>query len=64
MLWRNQKEELKEKKKKLKKKKRSLLEFIMSSKFDWSTKEFYYDTLKEFMWTKKIKSVNEINFWR
>ena len=36
----------------------------MGSKFDWSTKEFYYGTLKEFIWTKKIKSVNEINFWR
>ena len=58
MLWKKQKKELKEKKK------RSLVKIIMGSKFDWSTKEFYYDTLKEFMWTKKLKSVNEINFWR
>ena len=36
----------------------------MNSKFDWKAKKFYSDTLKEFMWTKKIKSVNEINFWR
>ena len=26
--------------------------------------KFCSDTLKEFKWTKKIKSVNEINFWR
>ena len=31
----------------------------MSIKFDWNTIKFYSDTLKEFMWTKKIKSVNE-----
>ena len=36
----------------------------MNSIFDWNTIKFYSDTLKEFMWTKKIKSVNEINFWR
>ena len=36
----------------------------MNTKFDWNTIKFCSDTLKEFMWTKKIKSVNEINFWR
>ena len=52
------------KKKKLKKKKWSLVEIIMSNKFNWSTIKFCGDILKEFLWTKKIKSVNEINFWR
>ena len=48
----------------MKKKKRSLVEIIMGSKFDWNTIKFCSDALKEFMWTKKIKSVNEITFWR
>ena len=36
----------------------------MISKFDWNSIKFCNDILKEFLWTKKIKSVNEINFWR
>ena len=52
------------KKKKMKKKKMSLVEIIMSSKLDWNTIKFCSDKLKEFMWTKNIKSVNETNFWR
>ncbi len=58
MLWKKQKKELKEKKK------RSLVEIIMDSKFDRNTIIFCNGMLKEFMWTKKIKSVNEVNFWR
>ena len=45
-------------------KKKSLAEMIMASKFDWNSIKFCNDTLEEFLWTKKIKSVNEINFWR
>ena len=48
----------------MKKKKRSLVEITMNSKFDWNTIKFCSDTFRVFMWTKKIKSVNEINFWR
>ena len=36
----------------------------MDGKFDRNTIKFCIDIPKEFMWTKKIKSVNEINFWR
>jgi hypothetical protein len=36
----------------------------MDGKFDRNTIKFCSGMLKEFMWTKKIKSVNEINFWR
>ena len=64
MLWKKQKEKLKEKERKLKKKKWILVKIIMVSKFDWSSIKFCNDTLEEFLWTKKIKSVNEINFWR
>ena len=64
MLWKKQKEKLKEKERKLKKKKWILVKIIMISKFDWNSIKFCNDTLEEFMWTKKIKSVNEINFWR
>jgi hypothetical protein len=36
----------------------------MVSKFDWNSIKFCNDALEEFLWTKKTKSVNEINFWR
>ena len=45
-------------------KKKSLAEMIMASKFEWNIIKFCSDAVKEFMWTKKIKSANEINFWR
>ena len=64
MLWKKQKEKLKEKERKLKKKKWILVKIIMISKFDWNSIKFCNDALEEFLWTKKIKSVNETNFWR
>ena len=64
MLWKKQKEKLKDKERKLKKKKWILVKIIMISKFDWNSIKFCNDALEEFLWTKKIKSVNEINFWR
>ena len=32
----------------------------MIGKFDWNSIKFCNDILEEFLWTKKIKSVNEI----
>ena len=36
----------------------------MNNKLNWNTIKFSNNTLKEFKWKKKIKSVNEISFWR
>jgi len=37
---------------------------MIINKFDWNSFKFCNDIFEEFLWTKKIKSVNEINFWR
>jgi len=36
----------------------------MDKRLNWNTIKFSSNAFKEFKWTKKIKSVNEISFWR